>query len=307
MHRTVFAVGDRKQSIYSFQGADVDAFDQSHRLLRERVAAANKPWRDAQLDVSFRSTRPVLELVDQVFADPLAAAGVVEPGQPLTHHADRAEHAGAVELWPLAPLPDVAEPQPWTVPDQNHGLTSAPQHLAETLASGLRGEVGGGTMLESKGRPLAPGDVMVLVRRRNDFGRALVRSLKSRGVPVAGLDRLMLTEQPAVQDLMALADALLLPQDDLTFACLLTSPLGGLSDDSLADLAIGRERSVVGSAARAGGGTAGVAFGMGVLCRPAGAGRLRLAARAVRRGSGATRRARAAVCPAGAGSGRTGG
>ena len=59
-------------------------------------------------------------------------------------------------------------------------------------------------------------------------------------MPVAGLDRLMLTEQPAVQDLMALADALLLPQDDLTFACLLTSPLGGLSDDSLADLAIGR-------------------------------------------------------------------
>src|SRR6185503_15111543 len=94
--------------------------------------------------------------------------------------------------------------------------------------------------LESKGRSLAPGDVMVLVRRRNDFGRGLVRALKSLGVPVAGLDRLMLTEQPAVQDLTALADSLLLPQDDLTFACLLTSPLGNLSDDSLADLAIGR-------------------------------------------------------------------
>ena len=107
-------------------------------------------------------------------------------------------------------------------------------------------------MLESKGRPLAPGDVMVLVRRRNDFGRALVRALKSRGVPVAGLDRLMLTEQPAVQDLMALADALLLPQDDLTFACLLTSPLGGLSDDSLMELAIGRRGPSVGDAARAG-------------------------------------------------------
>jgi ATP-dependent helicase/nuclease subunit A len=239
-HRTVFAVGDRKQSIYSFQGADIDAFDQSHRLLRQRVAAAGKPWRDARLDVSFRSTRPVLELVDQVFANPTAAAGVVDADDTLTHYADRAEHAGVVELWPLAPVPDTAEPQPWTVPDQNRGLTSAPQQLAETLARWIAGEVGGGVMLESKGRPLAPGDVMVLVRRRNDFGRALVRSLKSLGVPVAGLDRLMLTEQPAVQDLMALADALLLPQDDLTFACLLTSPLGGLSDDSLADLAIAR-------------------------------------------------------------------
>src|SRR5262249_35124650 len=109
----------------------------------------------------------------------------------------------------------------------------------ETLAQWIAQQIGT-SRLESKGRALAPGDVMVLVRRRNDFGRALVRALKARDVPVAGLDRLRLTDQPAVQDLMALADALLMPQDDLTFACLLTSPLGGLSDDSLMDLAIGR-------------------------------------------------------------------
>ena len=238
--RSVFAVGDRKQSIYSFQGADIEEFDRSHKLLAARVSAADKPWREAQLDVSFRSTRPVLELVDRVFANPTAAAGVVEPGQTLTHYADRANHAGAGELWPLAPVPDAIEPTPWAVPEQNLGMTSAPQLLAETLARWIARTVGGGVMLESKGRPLAPGDVMVLVRRRNDFGRALVRALKSHGVPVAGLDRLLLTEQPAVQDLIALADSLLLPQDDLTFACLLTSPLGGLSDDSLMDLAIGR-------------------------------------------------------------------
>ena len=89
--RTVFAVGDRKQSIYSFQGADIEEFDRSHKLLAARVQAADKPWREAQLDVSFRSTRPVLELVDRVFANPTAAAGVVEPGQTLTHYADRAE------------------------------------------------------------------------------------------------------------------------------------------------------------------------------------------------------------------------
>jgi ATP-dependent helicase/nuclease subunit A len=239
-HRTVFAVGDRKQSIYSFQGADIEEFDRSHKLLAARVRAADKPWREAQLDVSFRSTRPVLQLVDHVFANPTAATGVVELGQTLTHYADRASHAGGVELWPITPLPDAIEPTPWTVPEQNHGLTSAPQLLAETLARWIAHSVGGAVMLESRDRRLAPGDVMVLVRRRNDFGRALVRALKSHGVPVAGLDRLMLTEQPAVQDLIALADSLLLPQDDLTFACLLTSPLGGLSDDSLMDLAIGR-------------------------------------------------------------------
>jgi len=239
-NRTVFAVGDRKQSIYSFQGADADEFDRSRDLLERRVVGAGLSFRKTPLDVSFRSTQPVLSLVDAVFDDPVAAAGVVEPGGTLVHYADRAAHAGTVELWPLAPLPDEAEPEPWAVAEANHNQLSAPQLLADTLAEWIRGQTSGDVMLESKGRPLAPGDVLVLVRRRNAFGRALVRALKTRGVPVAGLDRLVLTEQPAVQDLMALADALLLPQDDLNFACLLTSPLGGLDDSDLMALAVGR-------------------------------------------------------------------
>jgi ATP-dependent helicase/nuclease subunit A len=238
--RTVFAVGDRKQSIYSFQGADTEEFDRSRDRLRRRVEAANLPWRDTGLDVSFRSTRPVLDLVDAVFRDPIAREGVVDPGQSLTHYADRADHAGRVELWPLTPIPEAEPPQPWTIPEKNQGLKSAPQQLAETLAAWIREQTSGSVMLESKSRPLAPGDVMVLVRRRNAFADSLVRALKVAGVPVAGLDRLVLTDPPAVQDLLALCDALLLPQDDLTFACLLTSPLGGLTDDDLMALAVPR-------------------------------------------------------------------
>ena len=239
--RTVFAVGDRKQSIYSFQGADADEFDRSRDRLERRVRAAGHEFRRTPLDVSFRSTRPVLDLVDAVFADPAAARGVVAADDPpLKHHADRTGDPGMVELWPLAPLPDTADPQPWEVAEANHNHLSAPQHLADTLADWIRDQTSGGVMLASKRRPLHAGDVLVLVRRRNAFARALVRALKTRGVPVAGLDRLVLTEQSAVQDLMALADALLLPQDDLTFACLLTSPLGGLTDDDLMALAMDR-------------------------------------------------------------------
>jgi ATP-dependent helicase/nuclease subunit A len=241
--RTVFAVGDKKQSIFSFQGADVASFDQARDHWRRRVQGARQEFRNVALDVSFRSSEPVLALVDAVFADPVAARGVTAPGE-LRHYADRAGVAGAVELWPLAPLADVAEPDPWTVPDRNQGQQSAPQRLADRLADWIAHETDGSMPLESKGRPLRPGDVMVLVRRRDAFGRALVRALKARGVPVAGLDRLLLTEQPAVQDLMALGDALLLPQDELRFACMLTSPLGGLSDESLMDLSVGRGRSL---------------------------------------------------------------
>ncbi len=239
-HRTVFAVGDRKQSIYSFQGADPDAFETWRGVLSRRVADAGQEWRDVGLTVSFRSVVPVLTLVDTVFADAAAAQGVMAPGA-LAHIADRAGHAGSVDLWPLAPPPEEAPAEPWTVPERNLGSISAPQRLAEALAGWIAGETAGATRLESRGRALRPGDVLVLVRRRNEFARALVRALKARKVPVAGLDRLVLTDQPAVADLLALCDVLVLPEDDLQLACVLTSPLGGLSDDSLMDLAVGRK------------------------------------------------------------------
>jgi ATP-dependent helicase/nuclease subunit A len=235
--RTVFAVGDRKQSIYSFQGARPDAFDTWRERLRRRVLGASERWEDVTVDVSFRSTAPVLRLVDAVFAAPDAAAGVVAAGETLTHYPDRVGHAGRVELWPLVPRPDVAAPEPWRVPDENVRSRSAMDRLAEALAEWIARETGGGVMLDSRGRPLGPGDVLVLVRRRNAFARALVRALKGRGVPVAGLDRLVLTDQPAVADLLALADTLLLAEDSLSLAAVLTSPLGGLSDDSLMALA----------------------------------------------------------------------
>ena len=242
--RTVFAVGDRKQSIFSFQGADVAGFDAARQRLNERVTRAGQRWVEKPLNVSFRSTSPVLTLVDAVFDDPLASAGVVLPGEILTHRADRAGHAGRVEIWPLAEAPTPEPPPSWGAPEGNQRATSAIQVLADNLAEWIKQQTDGSVTLESKGRPLRPGDIMILVRRRDTLPAALVRSLKSLGVPVAGLDRMVLTEQPAVQDLMILGDALLLPRDDLTFASLLTSPLGGLNDDDLMTLAIGRTRPV---------------------------------------------------------------
>ncbi|GAC1346431.1 MAG: double-strand break repair helicase AddA [Acetobacteraceae bacterium] len=237
--RTFFAVGDPKQSIYSFQGADPDEFIRSRARMAERVGGSGKLWRDVTLDVSFRSTAPILHLVDTVFADPLAAAGVVER-EGLHHFPDRLGDAGRVELWPLAPLPERVEPEPWTVPEVNGRLVSAPQKLADAVAGWIARATDGSVMLEGKGRALAPGDVLVLVRKRTDFAATVVRALKAKGVPVAGLDRLELTEQAAVQDVLAACDAVLLPEDDLAVGCVLTSPLGGLTDDGLMALALGR-------------------------------------------------------------------
>ncbi len=240
--RTVFAVGDRKQSIYSFQGADPAEFDHWRQIFGRRVRQAGLPWREVVLDVSYRSTAPVLALVDAVFTG--AGAGVYDLPDDVRHVPHRLGQAGRVELWPPAPRPDAAPHAPWSIPSSNQAQSSAPQTLVAQLASWIARQVGGGMRLQGQGRALRPGDVLVLVRRRGEFDRALVRALKAAGVPVAGLDRMVLTEQPAVQDLLALCDALLLPQDDLTFAEMLVSPLGGLTDDGLMQLAAGRQGSL---------------------------------------------------------------
>jgi ATP-dependent helicase/nuclease subunit A len=250
-HRTVFAVGDEKQSIYGFQGAVPEEFSRHRRRYEAQVTAAGKRWhKDALLDVSFRSTAPVLEVVDAVFAQPEAAAGVRDAA-PMRHVVRRAGQAGSVELWPLAPRPETTTPAPWAIPEHYSRAESAQKLLVEALADWIRDQTSGWRMLESENRPLSPGDVLILVRRRGDFDRALVGALKKRGVPVAGLDRMMLTEQPAVQDLMSLCAALLLPTDDLSLAEMLVSPLGGLSDDSLMDLAAGRGGTPLWDALRA--------------------------------------------------------
>ena len=239
--RTIFAVGDYKQSIYSFQGADPEAFRAWRQRFRDRAQAAEATWREPALTVSFRSTAPVLQLVDSVFANPAAARGVVEPdGSVPAHVTARPGQGGRVEIWPPVPVVvDETDVSPWMAPRDNAGQSTAQQRLADTLAAWIAAEL---RRVPPPGEtPLAPGDVLILVPRRSAFARALIRALKSNDVPVATLVRTVLTDQLAVRDLMALCAALLLPQDDLTLACVLTSPLGGLDDRSLMDLATGRD------------------------------------------------------------------
>ena len=238
--RTIFAVGDPKQSIFSFQRADPARFAAMQAMFRDRSQGAEKIWEDVGLDVSFRSVPAVLQAVDAVFADETVAAGVVPPGAPLRHHAHRAGQSGLVELWPLVgDLP--GEPaSPWEAPTRYVSSPAPESRLAELIAATIAGWIARGEMLEARGRPIRAGDVMVLVRRRTGFIDALVRELKRRDVPVAGVDRMRLAEQLAVADLMALARFLLMPEDDLTLAVVLKSPLGGIDEDQLFALAAER-------------------------------------------------------------------
>ena len=244
--RTLFAVGDEKQSIFSFQGADARALTAAHRQFRGRAEAAGRPWESLPLAESFRSTGAVLAAVDAVFAQPAARAGVTAEATPIHHRVHRAGAAGRVELWPPVVPEEKEKIEPWALPVVREGADDPAARLAARIADRVArwtqepAEAGDDAWLEARGRAIRPGDVLVLVRRRGPFVDHLLRAFKARGVPVAGIDRMVLTEQLAVMDLIALGDACLLPGDDLTLATVLKSPLIGLDEDALFALAYER-------------------------------------------------------------------
>jgi len=237
--RTVFAVGDVKQSIYSFQGADPQAFEYMRDLFAERIPESGQVWRPVNMTVSFRSTKAVLAAVDAIFShEKPAASGVALDGLDVRHDAWRLG-PGRVEVWPPVIPRGKPEREPWKPPVEPLTPDSSRQRLASLVAKRIERLIGG-ERLESQNRPIAPGDIMVLVRRRGAFVEELVRELKRLKVPVAGVDRMVLSEQLAVMDLIALGRFLLLPEDDLTLATVLKSPLVGLTEEQLFDLAFER-------------------------------------------------------------------
>ncbi|MGB0577512.1 MAG: double-strand break repair helicase AddA [Alphaproteobacteria bacterium] len=238
--RTLFAVGDPKQSIYSFQRADPEAFERMRSYFRARAAEIEKPWEDVSLDISFRSAASVLQLVDTVFTQDEARPGVVEPDTLLHHEAFRIGQAGVVELWPPVEPEEVEELAPWSPPVVARWGKDPQTRLADGIASRIRDWLDNGERLQSKNRPLQAGEIMVLVRRRGAFVEKLVRALKRNDIPVAGVDRMVLSEQLAVRDLIALGEFLLLPEDELNLATVLKGPMIGFSEDDLFDLAYDR-------------------------------------------------------------------
>lgn len=246
--RTIFVVGDAKQSIYSFQRADPVAYGAMQRYFEERVTAAREIWRPIPLNRSFRSTEAVLGCVDAVFAAPAAADGLsFDLEDDIRHEADRLGQAGLVELWPPELPQDrdaEQEDEAWRLPVEQETISEPVQRLAERIARLLHLWFQRGEQLPALNRAVRPGDVLILVQKRAPFVEAMVRELKRMRIPVAGVDRMVLTDQLAVMDLMALGHALLLPEDDLTLATVLKSPLVGLDDDDLFALAHGREGSL---------------------------------------------------------------
>ncbi len=242
LERTIFAVGDAKQSIFSFQRADPTEFIRARDRVFARASAAAMRAENVPLATSFRSGEAILSLVDQVFShEGRASQGVSLDGEVIQHQFHRSGHAGLVELWPLeTPARLEADDNGgWSLPVRQETTDDAERRTAWAIADHISASIGSRD-LEAKGRTVAAGDILVLVRRRTAFVDHLMRALKSKQVPVTGRDRMTLLDELPVMDLLVLAQFAVLPDDNLALATVLKSPLVGLNDNALFDLAHGR-------------------------------------------------------------------
>ncbi len=247
--RTFFAVGDEKQSIFSFQGAAPELFAQKQRDYGKRATSAGGNFEPVDLTLSFRSAPGVLNAVDELFATPERYRGLSAQAdhKQTVHQAWKSDLPSIVEIWDVLTPQQQEVKRDWKLPldyrDETDPPVASARRIARLIAQWLRdGEcVGAGAEL----RPIRPGDIMILVRRRDAFFEAMIRALKEEKVPTAGADRLELSKHIAVMDLLALGRAALLPEDDLTLATVLKSPVIGLTDEDLLAVAPNRAGALI--------------------------------------------------------------
>ena len=246
--RTIFVVGDLKQSIYSFQGADPGAFERMREHFDDNLSHTGQTLYQRSLEHSFRSSKAVLDVVDSVFA---TQNNIGLGGSP-SHQAFHNDMPGRVDLWPLVPVSDKADDKNWFDPTDKPAANDHNLILAETIANQIQSMVIDGSIPDENGsfRKIRYDDFLVLVQSRSPLFHHIIRACKSLELPIAGADRLKIAAELAVKDIRALLAFLSFPMDDLSLACALRSPLFGLSEADLFDLAQPRKKATLWSSLR---------------------------------------------------------
>ncbi|MDX1924145.1 MAG: UvrD-helicase domain-containing protein [Rickettsiaceae bacterium] len=214
--KTIFVVGDVKQSIYSFQGARPDLFIEAKNYIKQKALGAKVNFIECHLQKTYRLPEHIFEFVHKTFQN----IGLIEEVKKLECHNN--EHFSTIEIWPKITEQNKQDLF-WPLPDG--GVKSCSPHmiLAKQIATYIRQTLDSKLYLDSKQREVSQSDFMILVQRRLILNNLLYKELIQLGVGISGLDRMNLGESLIVQDLIATAKFILDPKDNLNLACLLKS------------------------------------------------------------------------------------
>ncbi len=239
-NRTIFVVGDEKQSIYNFQGADPEIFGNTFNYYQSQLQAANKKIQNISLNNSFRSLKNILKVVDDVFKNSKYQKAISKINL-VNHTSIRTQGSGKVELWPIINVPQDKKREKddfsWQLnfdPNQNQ---NSKEILAKIIAKKIKSWLDDKRILKSEKRAIRPRDIMILLKNRtNNLGNLIIKNLQKEDILVNGSDKIELIKNIIVKDLLSLAKFLLLNEDDLNLASLLKSPLINICEDDLFDL-----------------------------------------------------------------------
>lgn len=242
--RTLFVVGDKKQSIYSVQGANPKIFETIRSQFEQQILASQNSFQNVALNYSFRSTEPILRLVNLILKNNAAKDGVLSEHEMPDHLLNRENDAGLVEIWPVEEAPKKEAPKPWEAPTHRQENESAMKKMIEKMADKIQSMIGKED-LPSQNRKIKAGDILILLQKRTTLMDEIVRILRKRNIPVAGVDKILLSDQLAIQDLIALTEFILQPKNDLNLANLIKSPLLDLQEEDLYKICVNRGTKTV--------------------------------------------------------------
>ncbi len=242
-NRTIFIVGDYKQSIYSFQGANPDLFLSIKEYFSDKVKQAQKIWREIEISTSFRTTAPVLNLVDKIFNNPEYKSALGADAD--ISHTPFRKGDGFTAAIPLALKQLKTKQQGWKIPSLDEEINDPKQVIANSIANEIHSWLSKGRRLLGHNRVIQPKDILILVRKRGAIVGYIINSLKKLGIPVSDPDTMSLLDSIVIRDLLSALKFILLPQDDLNLACLLKSPFFNITEDELYELCSLREEKTL--------------------------------------------------------------
>ncbi|HJD54086.1 MAG TPA: UvrD-helicase domain-containing protein [Rickettsia endosymbiont of Proechinophthirus fluctus] len=240
-NNSVFIVGDDKQSIFSFQGADLRNFNLVNERLKANLTNANKKFKNITLEYSYRSCTEILQFTYNVLKN-------IKSNYPSLFLANNPlissfrTHQGSVTVWPLV-TSEKQEELFWALPEDYENSKSAADLLIEKIVNFIKEQIESEEILPSTANRISEKDFMILVRKRDEFSNNLIKELSKAKLKVEASDRMNLKENLTIMDLISLAKFVLLPDDDLNLAGLLKSPIIGISEQQLYELLVNKNEN----------------------------------------------------------------